>query len=48
MSAVCILCGEPLDDDHRPYQMGLDGEGAHLSCLEDAQPDDDEMEAIDE
>src|ERR1700690_1088518 len=42
MSAICVLCGEPLDDDHGAYQLGLDGEGAQTACLETADLDDDE------
>jgi hypothetical protein len=38
---VCTICEEELDDT-RPYQRSLDGEGAHLECLDTLEVDDDE------
>ena len=40
-STHCELCGEPLDDS-QPWQIGLDGEGAHTACLGDFLDNQDE------
>lgn len=38
---VCSICECELDDT-KPYQRDLEGNGAHLDCLETLLPEEDE------
>jgi hypothetical protein len=37
---VCTICEEELDDT-QPFQRDLEGNGAHLDCLETVEEEDD-------
>jgi hypothetical protein len=37
---VCTICEEALDGS-KPYQRDLEGNGAHLECLETVEEEDD-------
>lgn len=37
---VCTICETELDDT-RPYQRDLEGNGAHMECLETLEEEED-------